>query len=123
MAEGKPDLALVLRHYGVDVPEHRVTSLVCCPVHEENRPSCSVSLLKQVFSCKACGAAGDSYTLIRLKEGHDSFAATLAFSESVFGVAAPVPPRPSRSGLRGSSRPGRRGWQPRTRRGLRDAEA
>jgi DNA primase len=110
--EGKPDLVKVMRHYGVEVQEYRVSQLVCCPVHSEDRPSCSVNTVKQLWSCKACGAQGDSYTLIQTKEGL-SFREAIEFARDRLGVAI-TPDRPQR-GRRGG------GYRPKLKRaGLRD---
>lgn len=32
----------------------------CCPIHNENTPSCSVNEDKQIFNCYGCGAAGSA---------------------------------------------------------------
>lgn len=39
---------------------------ICCPFHEERRPSCSVSVKKRLFKCHSgnCGAKGDIVSLI-----------------------------------------------------------
>lgn len=110
----KPDLLKVLLFYGADVQEHRVSQLIRCPVHEEARASCSVNLQKQLWSCKACGAQGDSYTLIKLKEGLDHFGEVVDFAAERLGVSRGVAP-----GVRGRRQGGRRGFRPATkRRGL-----
>lgn len=31
---------------------------VLCPFHREHHPSCDVSLLKNTFFCRSCGASG-----------------------------------------------------------------
>jgi DNA primase len=114
--DGKPDLARTLAFYGVEVNEYRQSQLVRCPVHSEDRASCSVNLTKGLFSCKACGAQGDSFTLIQIKEGLKDFGSVVEFAASKFGVTAPVPAGRPRTGLSGEPRPARRGYRPKTRR-------
>lgn len=114
MDDGKPDLAAVLRHYGVDVPPHRQNLLVCCPVHQEDRPSCSVSLTKNLYSCKACGSQGDAFTLICAKEGI-GFREAVEFAREHFGTQ----PGGMEAGRRNPGKGSRRGFRPVTkRRGL-----
>lgn len=114
----KPDLLDALRHYGADVQDHRVEQVVVCvnPDHDETRPSMTVNKVKGLFSCKACGFAGDAYTLIQKLEGTDSFAETLSASRRIFGVGGATTPAAGRLGLSGN-RTG--GYRPRfARRGL-----
>lgn len=40
-----------------------------CPFHQEKTPSFSVSPAKQIFKCFGCGAGGDVFTFIQLREG------------------------------------------------------
>ncbi|MFC1676933.1 DNA primase [Planctomycetota bacterium] len=39
-----------------------------CPFHQDNRPSMYVSNVKQIFKCFACGAGGDVFKFIQLRE-------------------------------------------------------
>ena len=39
-----------------------------CPFHTDHRPSMSVSPVKQIFKCFACGAGGDVLKFIQMKE-------------------------------------------------------
>jgi DNA primase len=106
--DGKPDLARTLAFYGVEVNEHRQSQLVRCPVHSEDRASCSVNLTKGLFSCKACGAQGDSFTLIQIKEGLRDFGEVVRFAAEKFGAGAQPPHRPVRRGMDGRPRGGYR---------------
>lgn len=117
---GKPDLLAVLRHYDIDVTDGRFEQLVRCPVHSEDRPSCSVNSLKGTFNCHACPAQGDSYKLIQLKEGVD-FVGAVKFAQEKLGYK-PGPSSGGRRGLSGAPRanPTRGGYRPSFRRGLND---
>ncbi|NLX13038.1 MAG: DNA primase [Phycisphaerales bacterium] len=42
-----------------------------CPFHEEKTPSFNVSSVKQIFKCFGCGAGGDVFKFVQLKEGVD----------------------------------------------------
>ena len=81
----KPDLRRVLSFYGVELHSQRREQSVNCPVHEESRPSCSVNEDDGLWHCLACGAAGDSWSLIMLKEGFDEFRSAVQFAEQEFG--------------------------------------
>jgi len=39
-----------------------------CPFHEDHRPSLNVSPAKQIFKCFACGAGGDVFKFIQMRE-------------------------------------------------------
>lgn len=74
---GKPDphpnngdLERVLDHYGVRY-QHRHSQMVSCPFHEDQTPSLSVNLDKQVFKCHSCGLGGAAVHMIAEKEGLD----------------------------------------------------
>jgi DNA primase len=51
-----------------------------CPFHQDNRPSLNVSPSKQIFKCFACGAGGDVFKFIQLREN-------LTFPEAVERLA------------------------------------
>ncbi|AOQ26970.1 DNA primase [Streptomyces phage Rana] len=123
----KPTLESTLLHYGVDLHSERRTGMTHCPLHEDNTPSLSYNLDKELWRCHSCGQGGDSYTMIMKKEGTDfrgarTVGAALDQSEGSTGGGD--------EGVRGSSYGGRRsvparkgarsdggGYQPRWRRG------
>jgi len=39
-----------------------------CPFHEDHRPSMNVNVQKQIFKCFACGAGGDVFKFIQMRE-------------------------------------------------------
>ena len=39
-----------------------------CPFHQDHRPSMYVNPTKQIFKCFACGAGGDAFKFIQLRE-------------------------------------------------------
>ncbi|MHC4700642.1 MAG: DNA primase, partial [Planctomycetota bacterium] len=39
-----------------------------CPFHADHRPSMNVSALKQIFKCFACGAGGDVFKFVQMRE-------------------------------------------------------
>ncbi len=42
----------------------------CCPFHNENTPSMSVSGIKQMYKCFGCGASGNVYTFVMEYENY-----------------------------------------------------
>lgn len=39
-----------------------------CPFHDDHRPSMNVSIAKQIFKCFACGAGGDVFKFVQMRE-------------------------------------------------------
>jgi len=39
-----------------------------CPFHDDHRPSLNVSSVKQIFKCFACGAGGDVFKFLQMRE-------------------------------------------------------
>lgn len=42
---------------------------VCCPIHNEKSPSCSINLPKAIYNCFACGASGSLIKLYKETTG------------------------------------------------------
>ena len=51
-----------------------------CPFHADHRPSLNVSPAKQIFKCYACGAGGDVFKFVQLREN-------LSFSQAIERLA------------------------------------
>ncbi|MFQ6048448.1 MAG: DNA primase, partial [Phycisphaerae bacterium] len=56
-----------------------------CPFHNEKTPSFYVSASKQIFKCFGCGAGGDVFTFLQLREGI-SFAEARAWLAQRAGI-------------------------------------
>jgi DNA primase len=39
-----------------------------CPFHDDHRPSMNVNVVKQIFKCFACGAGGDVFKFVQMRE-------------------------------------------------------
>ena len=39
-----------------------------CPFHDDHRPSLNVNVTKQIFKCFACGAGGDVFKFVQMRE-------------------------------------------------------
>ena len=107
----KPPLGVVLDHYDIAYRPGRVRQKICCPVHDEKEPSCSIDLEDDWFNCHACHAGGDAFSLIMLKEGVD-FATARTRAEEITGrggYGLSQPDEPGRAGIFGPSRSGRGG--------------
>lgn len=104
MTDSKPDIVMVLEHYGFDLPLHRNPHgvKVKCAFHGDRRASAILNEHRQYFACFACDARGDSWALIMRQEGVDfkgaiQFASDMEWSSAeAFGPsgrAAPVEQR------------------------------
>ena len=70
-----------------------------CPFHEDHRPSLNVNAHKQIFKCFACGAGGDVFKFVQMREN-------LTFPQAIerladrAGIRLPKPARKFASGER-----------------------
>jgi DNA primase len=110
------DFPAILAHYGVTPPKASQKSFkVPCLFHDDDHPSLSINLAKQVFHCFGCGAEGDVIEFVRLAEHLDGDARRAAarvaeLSGSALaarderhkneGERAPRKPREARQGTR-----------------------
>ena len=65
----KPDLAIVLQHYGIDVIDKHGWIPCKCVVHDDSHASAAYNLDTQGYNCLVCQILGDVYTLVQAKEG------------------------------------------------------
>jgi DNA primase len=69
-----------------------------CPFHDDHRPSMNVNATKQIFKCFACGAGGDVFKFVQMRE-------SLSFSQAIERLA-------ERAGIK--LRPRTQDWRPKT---------
>jgi DNA primase len=65
----KPDLALVLDHYGAIVPTRSGYISIRCVLHNDTQASATVNIDKQRYHCFVCQFDGDVYDVVANKEG------------------------------------------------------
>lgn len=66
------DVSQVLSHYGFDVkPNGQDQVKICCPFHDDQKPSCGLNLSKGVFNCFSCHAKGNILDFFARMEGFD----------------------------------------------------
>jgi len=66
------DVSEVLSHYGFDVrPNGQDQVKICCPFHDDHKPSCGLNLTKGVFNCFSCQAKGNILDFVARMEGFD----------------------------------------------------
>jgi hypothetical protein len=88
---------------GLEIGRQRLREgvLVCCPVHAERRPSCSLAERdgRIVWHCHACHEGGDAITLVAALEGLDhrrKFRRVAERAAEILGVTLEGGPRPAR---------------------------
>ena len=67
----KPDLAVVLEHYGLNVLDRHGWTPCKCVIHDDTQASAAYNLDSQAYNCLVCQVLGDVYTLVQAKEGLD----------------------------------------------------
>lgn len=65
----KPDIAIVLQHYGIDVIDKHGWVPCKCVIHDDSHASAAYNLDTQGYNCLVCQVIGDVYTLVQAKEG------------------------------------------------------
>lgn len=112
----KPDIAVILEHYGAAmVPLRARWAPMKCPFHEDRSASASVNRDAGKFKCFACDLNGDGFDLIEWKEGFNDFARTVSFAEELSGRSL----RDVLQGSNGRTRRNRLSEEPGTVRGQR----
>ena len=97
------DPAALARSLGIAARPQPNGVLICCPAHEDHRPSCSVTVGADDtvrVRCHACGFTGDALTLIGRVRGFDpqrDFPALLEEARELAGAPAPGAPSSPRA--------------------------
>ena len=98
MKYDKPDIAVILEHYGARVPERRGWFSMKCPFHDDSHASASATRDDNAFCCFACQYKGDGYAIIMQKEGVE-FREAINIAQRIFDQSGKVlSQRPARSG-------------------------
>src|SRR3954466_5672153 len=81
----------VLAHYGITPVSQAEQTRIRCPFHDDERPSCTVTLTAGVFSCKAagCGVEGGLLDFVQRKEA-SSLPKAAEMLAIICGVAVPL---------------------------------
>ena len=87
------DLVELIRQAGVELKKSGKNYLGLCPVHEDSRPSLSVSPDKNLWNCLGCKAGGDALSFLQLKEELDFPAAVDRLKAMVGPTPTPAKPR------------------------------
>ena len=61
-----------------------------CPFHDDHRPSLYISIAKQIFKCFACGAGGDVFKFVQMRENLNFPQAIERLAQRA-GIALPRP--------------------------------
>ena len=95
---GKPNITLILEHYGARVPKRHGWFSMKCPFHDDTHNSASANTDEGVFCCFACQVKGDGFTLIMNRERVE-FREALSIAERILNASGEVlPQRSARSG-------------------------
>lgn len=98
MKQDKPDIAVILEHYGAHVTTRRGWFSMKCPFHNDSHASATVSLDDNAFACFACQMKGDGYGIIMKKEGV-GFIEAVNITKRIFDQSGKaLPQRTTRSG-------------------------
>ncbi len=57
---------VISEHVSLKKKGHEMVGV--CPFHDDHKPSMNVSSVKQIFKCFACGAGGDVFKFIQMRE-------------------------------------------------------
>lgn len=114
------DFPAILNHYGLEFTQKGSQIRLCCPFHDDKKPSLSVTLeatdgaQANTFHCFGCGEKGSVLDFVGLMEGDDDLRAVAETVASITGCSlAPAKTRSRRTApakAKGSSQ--RRGEAP-----------
>ena len=91
----KPDISVILEHYGARVPTRHGWFSMRCPFHEDRHNSASATRDDNAFCCFACQIKGDAYAIIMAKEGVN-FIEAVNIAKRIFDESGKVLPQRSR---------------------------
>jgi len=91
----KPDISVVLEHYGARVPTRHGWFSMKCPFHDDRHNSASATRDDNAFCCFACQIKGDAYAIIMAKEGV-GFREAIDIAKRIFNESGKVLPQRSR---------------------------
>jgi DNA primase len=79
----------VLDHYGLldEAQVKRIEVTILCPFHQENTPSCTVDLDKELWYCHGCGQGGTLLNFVSRLEGSNDLKALRVLSQIDAGTA------------------------------------
>ena len=98
----KPDISVILEHYGARVPTRHGWFSIKCPFHDDRHNSASATRDENAFCCFACQIKGDGYAIIMSREGV-GFREAIDIAKRIFDASGKVLPQRTR-GSRGLSR-------------------
>src|ERR687886_3134701 len=106
--KARANFRAVLAHYGLALLGQGEQAKVCCPFHDDERPSCSVNLERRIFHCHAgsCGVSGNVLEFVHRMETKDG--ETVSLREAAVKLAGICGLELDRDGDRGGPREGRR---------------
>lgn len=94
----KPDISVILEHYGARVPTRHGWFSMRCPFHNDRHNSASATRDDNAFCCFACQIKGDGYAIIMSKEGVN-FREAVNIAKRIFDESGKVlPQRNTRGG-------------------------
>ena len=93
----KPDITVVLEHYGARVPTRHGWFSMKCPFHDDRHNSASATRDENAFCCFACQIKGDAYAIIMAKEGV-GFREAVSIAKRIFTESGKVLPQRTRRG-------------------------
>lgn len=88
----KPDISVILEHYGARVPTRRGWFSMKCPFHNDRHNSASATTDENAFCCFACQIKGDGYAIIMAKEGV-GFREAVNIAKGIFDKSGKVLPQ------------------------------